>query len=357
MTNIRIKKPRNPIPREGFPKNREEIVRDGVRVLRGRACPVGTGDSWETVGKFCDGIPAEEVAYANFETYDPAEINWYLKEYVGCHKPGPRGFNFSFDDAKPGLILYPYRDALISDFVERAHRQEERRQHRTILDRRWDKRDIDIPEGKKSLLQTREMIFRRVQNHVPNPYDFDLQKELTGFLVGAIFDGGKSLLTPHKTLVKVLGKPLKELHPGNEVVRELRKRYYRGFANGMAVALCPGYDYPLHDRIPGEVYFYRAGLEHGRQMNGLQRYQFVMGLMERVRGYGLQGGNPIYRQKANYARGFAGAAVASYLTRELSSARLLERNIHETPLIDDIWDATKDAAKDKVKDAIGIPSF
>ncbi len=355
--HVQIRKPKNPIPRNYFPHNRVEQKRDGVWVRCGVVMPVRAGDSWETIGKFCDGIPAEEVAYANFETYDPAEINWYLREYVGCHKPGPRGFNFMFDGAKPGLILAPFRDALIGDVVERAHRQEERRQRRTILDRRWDNRNIDIPEGEKLVVQAREMIYRRVQNHVPNSQDFDLQKELTGFLVGEAIDGGGGLLTPHKALLKTLLKPLKELHPENERVRKLRKKYYEGFANGVAAALFPGHDYALHDKVPGERFFYNAGLEHGRQMSGLQRYQFVMGLMERARRYGLRGGNPIYQQKANFSKGFGGRAVAFYLARELSSSRLLERNIHETPLKEDIVDAVKDTLTDKAKEAVGIPSF
>jgi hypothetical protein len=355
--HVQIKKPRNPIPRENYPYNRVKQKRDGIWVKCGTVIPVGAGDSWETIGKFCDGIPAEEVAYANFETFDPAEINWYLREYVGCHKPGPRGFNFMFDGAKPGLILAPFRDALISDVVTRAHREEERRQRRTILDRRWDKRNIDIPEGEKLVVQAREFIYRRVQNHVPNEQDFDLQKELTGFLVGEIADGGKGLLSPQKTLLKTLAMPLKELHPDNERVRRLRKKYYEGFANGVAAALFAGHDYPLHDKTPGEKGYYNAGLEHGRQMSGLQRYQFVMGLMERARRYGFQGVNPIYQQKANFLKGFGGRAVAFYLARELSSSRLLERNIHETPLKDDVLDAVKQTLEDKAKDAIGIPSF
>jgi len=354
---VQIKKPKNPIPKKYYPHDRVEQKRNGVWVKCGAVIPVEVGESWETIGRFCDGIPAEEVAYANFETYDPAEINWYLREYVGCHKPGPRGFNFMFDGAKPGLILAPFRDALIGDVVERAHRNEERRQRRTILDRRWDKRNIDIPEGEKLVVQAREFVYRRVQSHVPNSQDFDPQKELVGFLVGEAAGGGKGLLSPHEILAKSLLKPLKELHPENEQVRQLRMNYYEAFANGVAAALFEAHEYSLHDKLPGERVFYNTGLMHGRQMSGLQRYQFVMGLMERARRHGIRGANPVYQQKANFARGFGGRAVAYYLARELSSSRLLERNIHETPLKEDLWEAVKEEAIGKAKETVGIPSF
>jgi len=150
---------------------------------------------------------------------------------------------------------------------------------------------------------------------------------------------------------------LKELHPENERVRQLRRKYYEGFANGVAAALFDGHDYPLHDKTPGEKVFYNVGLVHGRQMSGLQRYQFVMGLMERARRYGLQGVNALYQQKANFSKGFGGRAVAFYLARELSTSRLLERNIHETPLKDDVVDAVKQTLTDKAKEAVGIPTL
>ncbi|WP_299481320.1 hypothetical protein [uncultured Roseibium sp.] len=351
---VQIKRPENPIPKEFFPQNREHQTRNGVWVKCGTVIKVDTGDSWETIGKLCDGIPAEEVAYANFETYDPAEINWYLKEYVGCHKPGPHGFNFMFDGATPGLILAPFRDALINHVVERAHKNEERRRRRTILDKRWDKRNIDIPEGEKLVVETRESIYRRVQDHVPNSQDFNFQKELTDFLVGEAFSGGKDLLSPHQALAKGLLKPLKELHPENDRVRQLRMKYYEAFANGVATELFNGHNYPLHDKLPGEKEFFDAGVVHARQMSGLQRYQFVMGLMERARRYGLQGVNPIYQQKANFSKGFGGQAVAYYLSRELSSSRLLERNIHDTPLKDDLKDAIMDNLEEKAKEVIGF---
>lgn len=41
----------------------------------------------------------------NFETEDPREVNYYLKEYVGCKLLN--GSNYIFYDAKPGIIYIP----------------------------------------------------------------------------------------------------------------------------------------------------------------------------------------------------------------------------------------------------------
>jgi hypothetical protein len=54
------------------------------------------------------GISYEELAYANFRTLNPAEINWYLHHYVGCRKQTRDGYNYMFSTSdKPGIIHIP----------------------------------------------------------------------------------------------------------------------------------------------------------------------------------------------------------------------------------------------------------
>jgi hypothetical protein len=49
-----------------------------------------------------------ELIYDNFKTRDPAETNWYLKNYVGCSKTTSNGMNYVFTgDDSPGIIYVP----------------------------------------------------------------------------------------------------------------------------------------------------------------------------------------------------------------------------------------------------------
>jgi hypothetical protein len=68
---------------------------------------VTDADSLETVAqKYMIGVTT--LIKHNFDTMDPAEINWYLREHVGCNKPTSDGKNWCFSStAKPGLIYIP----------------------------------------------------------------------------------------------------------------------------------------------------------------------------------------------------------------------------------------------------------
>jgi hypothetical protein len=88
------RKPRYPIPRGIVPKNSiKHRIKDG--------------ESWKTLStKY--GIDAESIIYANFQTLIPAEVNWYLKRYVGCTKSTRDGKNLMFSSrARPGIIYIP----------------------------------------------------------------------------------------------------------------------------------------------------------------------------------------------------------------------------------------------------------
>ena len=64
--------PRNPTPKGKIPPDfRPYKVKDG--------------EGWRKLAKF-HGMEVWELIYQNFKTRNPAEINWYLREYVGCTK-------------------------------------------------------------------------------------------------------------------------------------------------------------------------------------------------------------------------------------------------------------------------------
>jgi hypothetical protein len=50
----------------------------------------------------------QDLIYANFQTLVPAEVNWYLRHYIGCNRPTHDGNNWMFSSsASPGIIQIP----------------------------------------------------------------------------------------------------------------------------------------------------------------------------------------------------------------------------------------------------------
>lgn len=88
------KAPRNKIPKNYLPPSSQPYK-------------VKDGDSFESIAqKF--GMEEWELIYENFKTRDPAEVNWYLRNYVGCQKQTLDGSNWVFSsDANPGIIHIP----------------------------------------------------------------------------------------------------------------------------------------------------------------------------------------------------------------------------------------------------------
>lgn len=69
-------------------------------------------DSWVTIAN-ANGIDVWELIEANFKTRVPAEVNWYLRNYVGCNVPTPDGKNWTFSSsANPGIIHIPQKQSL-----------------------------------------------------------------------------------------------------------------------------------------------------------------------------------------------------------------------------------------------------
>src|SRR5690242_4349644 len=89
------RRPANPLPKG---------VRAGSRPQPHR---VVDGETLESVAKK-HGIAINHLIQHNFATLDPAEINWYLREHVGCTLPTKDGKNWRFSStARPGLIYLP----------------------------------------------------------------------------------------------------------------------------------------------------------------------------------------------------------------------------------------------------------
>ncbi|MCP3928520.1 MAG: hypothetical protein GY705_05400 [Bacteroidetes bacterium] len=68
---------------------------------------VKDGDSFISIAKHYN-VEEWELIYENFRTRDTAEVNWYLRKYVGCKKQTLDGQNWIFSsDANPGFIHIP----------------------------------------------------------------------------------------------------------------------------------------------------------------------------------------------------------------------------------------------------------
>jgi hypothetical protein len=73
---------------------------------------VSNSESWWTLAELpqvaATGMSANDLCYFNFRTRRGAEINWYLREKVGCRRPTRDGKNFVFSTADaPGIVYLP----------------------------------------------------------------------------------------------------------------------------------------------------------------------------------------------------------------------------------------------------------
>lgn len=73
---------------------------------------VSESDSWYSLADQPNvraaGMSANDLCYFNFKTRTATEINWYLKNKVGCWKTTKDGKNFRFSNSdKPGIIYLP----------------------------------------------------------------------------------------------------------------------------------------------------------------------------------------------------------------------------------------------------------
>jgi hypothetical protein len=87
------RQPINPVSKGHVPSSTSHKIRDG--------------ESWDTLASAYNTTP-HKLMYANFRTLVPAEINWYLRNYVGCQQQSADGRNWIFSSAaRPGVIYVP----------------------------------------------------------------------------------------------------------------------------------------------------------------------------------------------------------------------------------------------------------
>jgi hypothetical protein len=88
------RRPKNPLPPTYIPPG-------------GIAYKVKTDDDLDSVAR-ANGISADDLTIFNFKTVRPAEINWYLRQNVGCVQATHDDKNWIFtSDARPGTIYLP----------------------------------------------------------------------------------------------------------------------------------------------------------------------------------------------------------------------------------------------------------
>lgn len=65
-------------------------------------------DDWARIARHVGMPDAPTLIEYNFKTRSPAEVNWYLRNYVGCNKATRDGRNWTFSSsADPGVIHVP----------------------------------------------------------------------------------------------------------------------------------------------------------------------------------------------------------------------------------------------------------
>jgi hypothetical protein len=77
--------------------------------------PVTQSDNWQTLKAQFRRCDAWDIIYYNFATYNSEEVNWYLREWIGCHDLSPDGKNFRFgllSNGHPMQIYIPTDDWL-----------------------------------------------------------------------------------------------------------------------------------------------------------------------------------------------------------------------------------------------------
>lgn len=62
-------------------------------------------DNWWKLGASHGRDNPWDIIIFNFQTEDPREVNWYLREYIGCKHT--KGSNYIFFDADPGEVHMP----------------------------------------------------------------------------------------------------------------------------------------------------------------------------------------------------------------------------------------------------------
>src|SRR5215468_11172808 len=76
--------------------------------------PVLGWDDWWTLQSLFKRCDPWDIIYYNFETYNSEEVNWYLRERIGCHDVSPDGKNYRFGPLPTGDPMQILRDPFAS---------------------------------------------------------------------------------------------------------------------------------------------------------------------------------------------------------------------------------------------------
>lgn len=78
--------------------------------------PVTPWDDWWSLQTHFKRDEVWDIIYYNFETYDTDEVNWYLREFLGCRATTIDGLNYRFGrasgDSNPIIVYIPTWDWL-----------------------------------------------------------------------------------------------------------------------------------------------------------------------------------------------------------------------------------------------------
>jgi hypothetical protein len=319
-----IRRPSSPIRREGYPENRVFQNVGGVRIKVGSVITVGnTGpfENWWSLAR-AHQVRPWEIIRLNFDTDVPEEVNWYLREYVGCHRLGPRGRNYCFEDARPGLILMPWGDA-VNQILVAEEKKSKNREDR--LDERWPDRKSDIIAGRQLVSDMLRRTHREIVRWKPNPLDFNFEQELKDMIFTVSLPdtekAGKSEFMPVPgwgDLVQAVLKTFNESHPANQAVRRIRQDIHSAFASGVANSLFPASMHSMDGRSGYARVFFDKGRDYGSSLTQEQRYQFCLGLAENERHGGLAGFEPLDEGKSFYRARITDGGVERLIKREFS---------------------------------------
>jgi len=320
IPNRNVKQPTSPISRQGYPENRMFQKVGGVTIKVGTVISVGNtgpGENWWSLARAHQVRPWEIIRF-NFDTDVPEEVNWYLHEYVGCHQLGPRGRNYRFEDARPGLILMPWGEAINEILIEEGKKPQKEEDE---LQKRWPDRKTDISTGRQLVDDMLRRTHREIVEWKPNPLDFDIGKEVKD----KIFSPGGPKFGFGDLLEGVL-KTFNESDPANQVVRRIREDIHSAFASGVASILFLGSIHSMKGRSGYARVFYDKGRSYASTMTPTQRYQFCLALAENDRHYGLQGFQPLQGTKSFYRGRITDSGVERLIKQEFSRKKYMFGN-------------------------------
>ena len=142
---------------------------------------VSDNESFDTLAlKY--GVTAKDITLHNFGTSDPAELNWYLREYVGCRVATADKHNWRFSStAAPGIIYIPERAAptnpalasairLIDEFSKRGGSGAFSNLHRATIASELMARVMNpslINQGQAGLCPSAAVVYSVARNNLP----------------------------------------------------------------------------------------------------------------------------------------------------------------------------------------------